>query len=235
MSSAFDPIREAFSQADHLDVIDLCRRLLTSDALTARQQASALNFQARSLFELGRFGEAAQIRAREIEKLQTAAADAMYIETVRVGLAWALFRDARFTESLRVAGQAYLAREACLGPGAPGTLSALHLCIYNLDRLERYAEMVPLAQELYGRRLEASGTDADETKDAQNWLRRAEEQVQPRRGAVRAAQSETVNPASSGAAESRPRKPFAVTGLVVEIVSGVSRGVARGVIEGMLS
>ncbi|MFK4790999.1 hypothetical protein [Microbacterium sp. ZW T5_56] len=216
-------------------MVDLCRRLLTSDALTARQQASALNFQARSLFELGRFDEAAQIRAREIEKLETAAADAVYIATVRVGLAWALFRDARFAESLRVAGQAYLERDTHLGPSALGTLSALHLCIYNLDRLRRYAEMLPLAQELYGRRLEASGTDTDETKDARDWLRRAEDQLQPRRGVARTAQAVTVTPSSSGAAASKPRKPSAVSGLVVEIVEGVSRGVARGVIEGMLS
>ncbi|GGA54963.1 hypothetical protein GCM10011490_00970 [Pseudoclavibacter endophyticus] len=138
--------------------------------LSPPERASVHGIRAQVHHHRERYAEAAAERERQLELLIASEASPARVADIRASVAWARFKCGDAEAAAAAAGIAYIEREVELGRDDPKTLSTLSVWIYSLNRLERYDEMVDLAEELYQRRVATMPADSAEVVDAAKWL-----------------------------------------------------------------
>src|SRR5699024_5101424 len=134
---------------NYLKAHEICERLYPlRDSLAPVEKSLLMAVRAASLYNLRRYTEAARARGEQVAHHQKIESEPLRIAALQSMHAWALYQDGQYNASLTESGKSYLTRQTLLGSAAPQTLSSLHVCIYNLNKLDRYQEMLALAEEL---------------------------------------------------------------------------------------
>jgi hypothetical protein len=122
-----------------------------------------------ALFHLHRYKEAADARGRQLAFRLAHGCTRLEEADTRFEHGRALHKCGHSTEALREATHAYLDRLDTLGVEDDETQAALLLCVYILNGLGRYEEMVDFTGELARVSELVHGPDDSRTEDAQEW------------------------------------------------------------------
>ena len=162
----------ALHRSGHAEAVaSLATGVIDSGSVAGIALADWLELRANSLLRQNKHLEALSDRERVVQlREQYGADDATKLSASRVALAWALFKCGDYDRSLTVSQLSHNERVSRLGADHRGTLSSLHLMIYNLNALKRYSEALPLPEELLTRWKKVDGVTENELADAKNWL-----------------------------------------------------------------